>query len=169
VNATPVVDGETVVALAASDLQRLTRLCVACTAFFELIEGNPASVATAAELLDPLPPEYARCVRYVFAVERGGTLVALAELLQGHPSEREWYIGLLLIAPELRRRGLGGRFYAALVDWIRERAGTAVRVVVQQQNPDARAFWERQGFRVEREAVKQAGRLENRVWILART
>jgi hypothetical protein len=43
---------------------------------------------------------------------------------------------------------------------------TTVRVVVQQQNPEARRFWERQGFLFEREVVSRTGRLEAPVSIL---
>jgi hypothetical protein len=37
--------------LGQSDVPRLKDLCLACSAFYELIEGQPANEATAAELL----------------------------------------------------------------------------------------------------------------------
>lgn len=166
--ARPTIVDETLVSLGPDDLGRLTRLCLACTGFFELVEGQPAGDAAAAEILGPLPPEYAGRVKHVFAVERAGDLMAVVELLQGHPTARDWYIGLLLIDPQHRGRRLGTRLCAAVLDWIAALEGATVRLVVQHQNSGARTFWERQGFSVERETTKQAGRLENRVWILAR-
>ena len=164
----PTLPDATTVRLAAGDLGRLSRLCLSCSGFYELVEGRPASDATAAETLGPLAPQYGACAKHVFAVAKGGDLIAVTELLQGHPSAREWYIGLLLVDPEHRRRGLGARLCAATIDWIGGHDGVIVRLVVQQQNPEAREFWERQSFHMEREMVKQSGRLENLVWILAR-
>jgi len=125
---------ETVVRLAADDLAKLSRLCLACTGFYEMVEGHPASDATAAEILGPLAPEYAACVKHVFAVMKDGALIAVIELLQGHPSARDWCIGLLLVNPQHRRRGLGARLCTAILDWIAEHDGAMVRLVVQQQN-----------------------------------
>lgn len=140
-----------VVRLDETDLPRLSHFCRDCTAFFELVAGHPGGEATAAEMLGPLAPEYARGTPHVFGFERNGELIGVAELLQGYPSEREWCIGLLLLHPEQRRGGLGTRLCTNLLEWIRAEGGTAVRLVVQHQNPRARVFWERQGFAFERD------------------
>jgi len=164
----PVMPESQVVRLGEADLVRLSRLCLGSSAFYELVEGEPASDATAAEILGPLTSEYALGTKHVWGVEDGDELVAVAELLQGHPSARGWYIGLLLVDPAHRGRGLGTRFCAAILDWITCQDGATVRLVVQQQNAGARSFWERQGFAVERELLKRSGRLHGLVWILAR-
>lgn len=164
----PIIADVDVVRLEKTDLPRLSRFCVDCTAFFELVEGQPGGEATAAEILGPLDPEHARGTRHVFGFQRNDELIGVAELLQGYPSAREWYIGLLLLHPEHRRRGLGARLCSEILDWIRVQGGTAVRLVVQHQNHLARVFWERQGFSVEREVVSQVGRLRSPVWILLR-
>ena len=156
------------VRLEERDLPGLLRLCLSCTAFYELIEGQPATETTAAEILGPLDSEYAHGVKHVWGVRRGGQLIAVAELLQGHPDVRDWYFGLLLIDPDQRRKGLGTQFSAAILNWIGDLGGSTVRLVVQQQNADARSFWERQGFAIEREVVKQSGRRVGPVWILVR-
>jgi ribosomal protein S18 acetylase RimI-like enzyme len=49
-----------------------------------------------------------------------------------------------------------------------QEGATTVRLIVQQQNPRARRFWERQGFTVEREMMATAGKLESPVWLLRR-
>jgi len=162
------VPGVEAVRLDETDLVELYRLCVSCTAFFELIEGRPATEATAAEILGPLESSYAHGVRHVWGVKRDGELIAVADLLEGHPGPREWYIGLLLIDPEHRRKGLGAEFCAGILNWIARLGGSTVRLIVQQQNPGARLFWERQGFEVERELLNRAGELESMVWVLVR-
>jgi GNAT superfamily N-acetyltransferase len=155
--------------LGPSDLPRLKDLCIACSAFYELIEGQPANEATAADILGPLEPKYAHGTKHVWGVQVEGGLIAVAEFLQGHPSAHDWYIGLLLVAPEQRRRGVGTQFYLAILDWMRIRGAITVRLVVHKQNLVARTFWERHGFASEREVVKRSGRLEGPVWIFARS
>jgi ribosomal protein S18 acetylase RimI-like enzyme len=164
----PMDNGQAVL-LGELDLSRLTELCLDCTAFYELVEGQPATDATAAEILGPLEPKYARGIKHVWGVEARGKLTAVAELLQGYPSTHEWYIGLLLVAPEQRRKGLGTEFCIMMLTWMAARGAKTVRLVVHQQNAVARRFWERQGFAIERELVKQSGRLEGPVWIFVRS
>jgi ribosomal protein S18 acetylase RimI-like enzyme len=154
--------------LTAADLPRLLQLCQSCAAFYELVEGQPPSDETAAEILGPLEARYARGTKHVWGVEKEGALIAVAELLEGYPSTHDWYIGLLLVAPAHRRQGVGAQLCAALVRWMSERGASVVRLVVHLQNAGARAFWGRQGFTVEREDFKRSGRLEGPVWILSR-
>jgi ribosomal protein S18 acetylase RimI-like enzyme len=163
----PTIPDVDVVRLEEADLPRLSRFCGDCTAFFELVEGQPGGEATAAEILGPLDPEHARGTKHVFGVQLNDELIGVADLLQGYPSAGEWFIGLLLLHPEQRGTGLGARLCAEIVEWIRVQGGNAVRLVVQHQNPLARVFWERQGFSVEREA-ESGGRHHSRVWILLR-
>jgi hypothetical protein len=129
-DSTLMVDDATAVRLGKPDLPRLSDLCLCCTAFYELVEGQPATAATTAEIYD-------------------------------------WYIGLLLVAPDRRRNGLGARFCRTLLSWMARQGAKTVRLVVHQQNVDARRFWERQGFAHEREVVKRSGLLEGTVSILA--
>ena len=165
----PTITYAGVVRLEMTDLPRLSRLCMACTDFFELIEGQPGGEATAAEIIGPLSSEYACGTKHVFGFESDDELIGVAEYLEGYPSAREWFIGLLLLHPEHRRKGLGARLSTDLLDWIKVQGGVAVRLLVQHQNHLARVFWERQGFSVERELVLRVGRLSSPVWILLRT
>lgn len=152
-----------------ADLIALTRLCLRCTDFFELVEGQPASHATVAEILAPAEGDHARGVKHVWGVKSGDEVLAVAELLEGYPGDGDWYIGLLLIDPAHRRKGIGTAFSAAVLDWIIDQGGTTVRLVVQEQNPEAASFWMRQGFALERQARQTLGIRTNRVSVLVRS
>ncbi|HVZ74169.1 MAG TPA: GNAT family N-acetyltransferase [Polyangia bacterium] len=164
----PRIEGVDVVRLGEGDLARLSRFCFEGSDFFELVEGQPGGDEQAREMLGPLEPAYAAGTRFVFGLEEKGELLGVVELLEGHPAPRDWYVGLLLLRPDRRGGGLGARAFAGVRAWIAARGGATVRVVVQRQNPRARAFWEREGFALEREVTKRSGRLEGPVAILAR-
>jgi ribosomal protein S18 acetylase RimI-like enzyme len=168
VNSISSIDDGSAIKLRSVDIPRLAKLCRACTAFYELVEGQAPTDETAADILGPLDPEYAHGIKHVWGVEMHGDLVAVAELLQGHPTTYEWYIGLLLVAPERRREGLGAQFFQMILDWIAFRGGSTIRVVVHLQNVAAQRFWERQGFSAERELKKRSGRLHGQVSVFVR-
>jgi ribosomal protein S18 acetylase RimI-like enzyme len=155
--------------LTLADHQRLEHLCIACTDFFECIEGQPGGRETAAELLGPLAPDVSSGEKSLVGVEIGGELVGVVELLAGYPGPTEWYIGLLLLRPDRRGAGAGTAVWEHLRQRMTQGGATTVRLIVQQQNPRARRFWERQGFAVERELVAKAGKLESPVWLLHRS
>jgi ribosomal protein S18 acetylase RimI-like enzyme len=152
--------------LTAADRFRLERLCRECTDFFELVEGQPGGTETAAEILGPLPPNVTSGTKRVLGIERGGDLIGVAELLAGFPSPNEWYIGLLLLRPDARSAGAGTTIWEILRTGMKVEGATAVRLIVQTQNPRARRFWERLGFAVEKEVVAKVGKLESRAWKL---
>jgi GNAT superfamily N-acetyltransferase len=152
--------------LASSDLPRLSELCRACTAYYELVEGQPATENSAAEILGAPDARLAHGTKHVWGIESHDKLIGVAELLQHHPAPDEWYIGLLLVAPPQRRNGLGTRFCKALLDWMATQGARTVRLGVHERNAEARRFWERQGFSHERDVVTRVGLLEGRVSIL---
>ena len=163
-NASPVVAGASVVALHERDELRLSEFCRRCTEFFELVEGQPGGPETAAEILGPLPERVASGTKLVFGIERAGDLVALVELLRGFPGPTDWYVGLLVLLPELRRTGLGTQVWLAVRAWIQAQGCTVVRLVVQKQNTPARIFWASHGFEVEEEVVGKVGIVESPAW-----
>jgi ribosomal protein S18 acetylase RimI-like enzyme len=153
-------------ALQAGDHERLATFCQRCTDFFQLVEGRPGGAEPASTILGPLPAHVASGKKHVFGFDRAGDMVAIAEILEGFPGANDWYVGLLLVAPDARGRGLGAELWGQLRDWIERQQGRVVRLIVQKQNPGAYAFWSRAGFTVERETVTKVGELESPVWVM---
>lgn len=152
--------------LTVADSQRLEELCVACTEFFQLIEGQPGGRETAAEILGPLSPSIKVGKKSIFGLEKGNELIGVVEVLAGYPLPDEWYVGLFLLRPDARRAGAGTSIWSGLRQWMNLKGVATVRLVVQKQNPGARRFWERQGLTVEKETVTNIGTIESQAWLL---
>lgn len=75
-------------------------------------------------------------------------LVAIADLGFGYPETDDAYIGLLLIDQSCRGMGLGSIFLEHLIGIARTRDASRLLIAVLDENPRARAFWEREGFRL---------------------
>ena len=84
--------------------------------------------------------------KFVIGVWTEDGLTAAIDLLRDFPQPHVWYLGLLLVAPEARSSGLGARIVEALKVWMRSHDGRSIRLVTQDQNPDALRFWLAQGF-----------------------
>ena len=144
------LDGYSVVRLTATDsaaAAHLQELFERCTDFHELSEGAPTRPTAGPEELAMLPPGKDLADKFPFGVYAApGRMVGYLELMRDYPTEHEWWVGLLLFDPAVRRQGLGGRIFRAAAEWVSAQGGSMIRLGVLEQNPDALRFWRRQGF-----------------------
>jgi ribosomal protein S18 acetylase RimI-like enzyme len=141
--------------LTLDDLAAIQRLHERCADFWELVEGE---IPDAGELMHEVPPGVSLADKHVLGVEDHGELTALIDLVEGYPEPHAWHVSLLVVAPEARGNRLGSELYAYGEYFMRARAGAAVRLIVQDQNPRALAFWMRRGFVFEATTTQKIGR-----------
>ena len=141
------------VGLGAGDLPRLQALYHRCVDFVQLVFRRNVRSDEAAELLAALPAGKDVADKFVYGLETAaGDLAGVVELVRDFPGDGEWFLGLLLLAPEIRGSGAGTRVMDAVEARLRAEGATAVYLAVQEQNPRARRFWERRGFIMVHEA-----------------
>ncbi|MDQ6434028.1 GNAT family N-acetyltransferase [Mesorhizobium sp. LHD-90] len=95
-------------------------------------------------------------------LDRDG-LVAIADMAFGYPEAGDAYIGLLLIDPAHRGKGLGQALVEHLAAMARTENAGRMLVAVLDENVRGRAFWEREGFRLERSFPPAAIRAKTHV------
>jgi ribosomal protein S18 acetylase RimI-like enzyme len=133
-----------------------------CADYFELVTGQPPGPNEAEELLSALPRGKTHDDKFVVGLfDAPGHLVGVLDVIRDYPKPADWYLGLLMFAPEWRSRRLGERVYHRLEGWIRELGGKAIHLIVQEQNPKAIKFWERMGFAVKGMGKQQLGGRES--------
>lgn len=142
----PSIAGYRIRRLASEDAPLLQDLWMRCTDFHELQEGEPTRDTAGMEDLAALPPGKAADDKFAFGISVHERLVGYADLVRDYPVPGEWSLGLLLVDPQVRSRGLGSRVYAALAGWAREQGADSVLIGVPEHNPGAARFWRRQGF-----------------------
>jgi ribosomal protein S18 acetylase RimI-like enzyme len=121
-----------------------------CADYVELVTGQPPGPDEARELLTSLPRGKTHDDKFVIGLfDAPGHIIGVLDVIRDFPRPREWYLGLLMFAPDWRSRRLGDRVYHRLEEWVRELGGTAIHLIVQEQNPKALRFWERVGFEVK--------------------
>jgi GNAT superfamily N-acetyltransferase len=132
--------------LGPADIPQIQHLFERCTDFFQLVTGAPPGPQDGAEELNSTAPGTTIDDTFSFGVFDGDRLIAFAGLSRNFPKPSEWWLGLLVIDPAERGRGLGARIHQELVEWIAAQSGTKLWIAVQTQNVDGERFWRRIGF-----------------------
>ena len=133
------------------DTAALQALCEACADYHTLIEGQPAGPDEARHQLALLPPGKTQEDKFVFGLfTPRPRLCGVLDLARDYREPGEWYLGLLLLEPGVRGRGLGEQVLRAAEDWAHSQGARRMRLACAEQNEAGRRFWERQGYRVDR-------------------
>jgi ribosomal protein S18 acetylase RimI-like enzyme len=138
--------------LVPADIPALQDLFERCVDHFVLHDGQPPERDSAEIEFSDVPHGRTKADKHlhgIFEPGHPGRLIGLVESVSGYPDDATWFLGLLLIDPAWRRRGLGSAAVEEFVAMAREAGYRAIRLAVIQSNRDARRFWERHGFRHE--------------------
>lgn len=114
------------------------------------LESGLTPAAAARAFFEERPPAGAEApLKFGIRVE-DGALAAIGDLAFGFPEPEDAYLGLLLLVPEARGKGLGQAVLEDVKKRSRARGASRLLIGVLDANERARAFWERQGFRLTR-------------------
>jgi ribosomal protein S18 acetylase RimI-like enzyme len=113
--------------------------------YFARTEGAPAAADAARRLLADAEGDDLRRV-YVLAPAAGGLPVGMLDLYLHHPEPGVAHIALLLFRESCQGLGYGKETTAALEQALARAGYHTLRLSVGDENPEAKAFWERIGF-----------------------
>jgi RimJ/RimL family protein N-acetyltransferase len=150
----------------------LQNLYEGCTDYHMAHEGTPTRPNAGAEELRSLPPGRSAEDKFPFGIySPDAELVGYLELFRNYPAKGEWWIGLLMVEPNARRRGLGSEIFRSGSDWAAENGAKAIQLAVLEHDPAAQRFWARQGFEFVRRRPYEsdAEKKAHTVVILGRT
>ncbi len=114
--------------------------------YIEFESGRVPDLAMVQKFFVDAPPRGNPATSLKLGLFEEGRLVGLVDLAFGFPTVHDAYLGLMLLAPEARGRGLGRVFLRHVEDAARTRGATRLLLLVLDGNRRARAFWEGQGF-----------------------
>jgi GNAT superfamily N-acetyltransferase len=99
-----------------------------------------------ARKLDYLPPGYTIEASVLRGIYEDARLVGIYGLILGYPKGDAWWIGLLMLEPSARGRGVGREVLTCIFQ-DGEAAGVRIFwIAVHEQNEPALRFWGRFGF-----------------------
>ena len=157
--------------LTAADAPDVQSLYERCNDYHLAHEGTPTRATAGEEELTSLPPGRSIDDKFSFGIyTSGGELIGYVELFRNYPTEDEWWIGLLMLDPKVRRRGLGSQVYRAASAWAANHGARAIQLAVLESDLAAQSFWRRQNFDFvrRRSYESQAARKNHTVLVLRR-
>jgi GNAT superfamily N-acetyltransferase len=112
-----------------------------------MIEGRAAeSGAAISELTEGPPERVPHDLICLGIVGDADALVGTIGALRHHRRQDQWYLGLMLIEPDLRNGGLGRAAYQSFEEWIVGQGANSVLLAVVEANVRAARFWQSMGF-----------------------
>lgn len=118
-----------------------------CADFNVVVEGRPPGPSAAMEFFDAAPNEWrAEDVDKLGVYAEDGRLIGLIESVDGYPRQGAVHLGLLLLEPGARGRGLGADLYGSYEGWAASRGAKRIRLGVVADNEAGHRFWTRMGF-----------------------
>ncbi len=155
----PIVAPRLVAEPADATVAGLLQACLAgAPDYFERTEGAPADPDAAARLLSEAEADDRRRLFLVRARGSGAALGVL-DLWLDQPEPGTAHLGLLLLAEAWQGRGYGLEAAGALERSLALAGYDTLRLSVGDENPEARAFWDRAGF-------AEVGRIDRGVTVL---
>lgn len=141
-----------------------------CLDYMLLVDGHPARENAGDNTFIEVPPGKSPADKFVFGVlDQRSNLVALLDVVRGYPQDVVWWIGLFLVLPELRSKGLGQKVVRGFIEYVQAEGGQAIMLGVVDENKRALDFWRRVGFElVQKTGPQQFGNKTHVVNIMLR-
>ena len=162
--------GYRVARLTIEDAPDVQSLYERCSDYHLAHEGTPTRPTAGEEELASLPPGRSMEDKFSFGIYAPeGELLGYIELFRNYPAESEWWIGLLMLDPKKRGRGVGRRVFRAAAGWAFANGARAIQLAVLENDPAAQRFWTRQGFEfVQRRAYESQSHKKTHTVIVMR-
>lgn len=133
--------------LAPPDLRALQSLFERGHDYFELVTGAPPAADEAPRAFVAGPPQKSVNDKRVIGVFTGDeALVGVLDALTDWPEPGDWTMGMLLLDPAHRRRGLGRALLDGYERWAATEGARRARTAVVAQHAEGIAFLERAGY-----------------------
>jgi ribosomal protein S18 acetylase RimI-like enzyme len=133
------------------DFARARDLCERAADYVQLEEGRAPDNAYVRKTLSDAPPVCGPHDIFLRGVERAdGSLAGIATSIRHFYEPGEWYMGLLMLDPSERGRGLGRTVAQHVINEARADGAPCIRIAVLDANPRGRKFWDSLGFSHEK-------------------
>jgi RimJ/RimL family protein N-acetyltransferase len=142
-----------------------------CKEFALLTDGEPPSSTAARDEFDAVPENKTTQDKYIFGLfDSRNVLLGMIESIRHYPDNKTWWLGLMMLAPEQRGKGLGSEFYKAFERWVWTHGVKQVSLSVVEANERGLRFWKKMGFEVSRKTPpRQFGVKTHELYVMSRT
>jgi len=135
--------------LNSNDAPRLQILLEKCVDYLSFQDEGPVQQNAATELLESVPEGVRPSNKSVIGIFQADTktLIGVIDLIEHYQEIGTATLGLMLLEPESRKRGIGRLAYQQLEVLLLERGISKIRLAVLFGNENGLSFWKSLGFK----------------------
>ena len=156
--------------LKLEDASVLQNLYEECIDFALLTDGQPPSPTAALDEFDALPEGKTKQDKYIFGLfDSDGNLLTIIESIRHYPNDRTWWLGLMMLTPSQRGKGLATEFYRAFENWVSTQGIDRISLCAIEANEKGLKFWKSLGFEVIcKRKPRKFGNKTHAVYVMSR-
>lgn len=124
----------------------ILELFASCDDWFEAVTGVPSGPGDVQSLFYALPEGASFEDKRLFTVRDGEKIIGLIDAVLGHPGRRDCAVGMFLVAPSHRRRGVGTAIARTMLTEARDLGVEQVTATDDEQWAPGNAFLRSLGF-----------------------
>lgn len=122
---------------------------------FDIAQGNPLyyehcppapSVENILRDMKALPPRTLLENKYYVGYFEEEKLIAVMDLILGYPDSQTVFLGFFMLSAEKQGNEVGTHIISEAMNFFSEEGYRTVRLAYAKMNPQARHFWEKNGF-----------------------
>jgi len=129
-----------------SEVSQLQKFFEDSKDYFLLTEKREPSKDEAENFFNELPEGKTITDKLLLGIFEGGNLVGILDFIKDYPEKRQWYIGLFLITPKVRKKGLGSNIFRAVENELKKENVGSIVLSVESDNTKGISFWQKFGF-----------------------
>jgi ribosomal protein S18 acetylase RimI-like enzyme len=135
-----------------------------------IVDGEGVSPSAAQDTFEAAPPGFSLTDKFLYGLfDRAGAMLGVLEGDRHYPDESTWWIGLLMLSPDVRGRGLGRKLVEGFVEYVRAAGGASIMLGVVEDNHAAYHFWQKMGFELVRQTEPRPfGKKMQTVYVMQR-
>ena len=155
--------------LEISDADILQQLYEKCADYSHIIEGRPPSPTAAIEEFTAVPEGRSLHDKYMLGIFNSqDELIGLLEGMQNYPEDKDWWIGVIMLAPAYRRKGLLNPLLEEFEQYIAQQGMNYVMGSVAKVNSKVLRLWQQMGFKIVRQVERESNNARLRSWSIIR-
>lgn len=142
--------------LTENDIETIYRLCQGNKLYYRYCQAEISREQILRDLY--LRPEGVNeDNKYYLGFFKDELLVAVLDILNGYPDEKTCFIGFFMVNILYQGQGIGTEIIESVLAYVKKIGKAKVRLGIDKENPQSKAFWKKNDFKIIKEVEKSGG------------
>ena len=131
--------------LKEDDIDLLLELCNGNTLFYKYTNAKP-EIDVLIQDMKRTPNGVSIDDKYFIGFFNEDELVCVMDLIDGYPNDDIVYIGFFMMNIKYQGKGIGSKIISDVIDYFKKTKKEAIRLAIDDGNPQSNHFWKKNGF-----------------------